>query len=378
MATTFLEPGGDATFNLATTTAGGFWQSIGGFGGSIGSSNVHGTHARTINCGAGSQSRLLTPDAVVANAGSRISFYVYVNVLPTANTSFLSVRNAAGALEVVTLQLTSGGVLQLWNGVSAQIGSSGPTLSTARWYRVSLAYTLTSTSVNRFEVFVDAVSAISVTNATITNTTSSTVDFGISSPDANFNINISDMYVDNLSTLVDTGNIWVTAKRPNANGTTNGFTTQIGSGGSGYGTGHSPQVNERPLSTTNGWSMIGAGSAITEEYNIEGQGVGDITTVGGTIIDYTGWVSASAALSETGSIIVNNVSSNISLTSTKTVFTKVAGSATYPAGTGTDIGIVTSTTVTTVSLYECGVLVAFIPAAVVASTVSPLSLLGAG
>jgi hypothetical protein len=43
------------------------------------------------------------------------------------------------------------------------------------------------------------------------------------------------------------------------------------------------------------------------------------------------------------------------------MFKKIAGSSTYPAGTGTDIGLITTTLSTTVSLYECGVVVAFIP-----------------
>ena len=61
-------------------------------------------------------------------------------------------------------------------------------------------------------------------------------------------------------TSLDPGAILVTAKRPFTNGTTeDGFTTQIGASGSGYGSGHTPQVNERPLSQTNGWSVIGAG-----------------------------------------------------------------------------------------------------------------------
>src|SRR6185436_9856514 len=125
----------------------------------------------------------------------------------------------------------------------------------------------------------------------------------------------SDHYVDSSASLTDTGNIWVTAKRPNANGTTNGFTTQIGSGGSGYGTGHSPQVNERVLSTTNGWSMVGAGSAVTEEYNIESAAAGDIDISSANYVDVMGWVYASSLVNETASIIVNGVSSNISLTS---------------------------------------------------------------
>ncbi len=66
-----------------------------------------------------------------------------------------------------------------------------------------------------------------------------------------------DIYVDNGSDLSDPGNVHVTAKRPGSNGLSNGFATQIGSGGSGFGSGHAPQVNERPLSNTNGWSSVG-------------------------------------------------------------------------------------------------------------------------
>ena len=171
----------------------------------------------------------------------------------------------------------------------------------------------------------------------------------------------SDHYVDNSSSLTDTGNIWVTAKRPVSNGTTNGFTTQIGSGGSSYGSGHSPQVNERPLSTTNGWSMVGAGSAVTEEYNIEAKNVGDIDLSKATIVDWLGWVSASSLAGETGNIILGGSSVAQAITSTATLYTAIKGSATYPAGTGTDIGFQTTTALTTVSLYECGVVVAYIP-----------------
>lgn len=80
-----------------------------------------------------------------------------------------------------------------------------------------------------------------------------------------------------------------------------------------------------------------------------------------SIVDYMGWVSASSLLSETGSIIVNGSSSNISLTSTITLFRKFAGSTVYPGGTGADIGITTTALATTVSLYECGIIFAFIP-----------------
>ena len=109
--------------------------------------------------------------------------------------------------------------------------------------------------------------------------------------------------------------------------------------------------------------MIGAGSAVTEEYNIESTTTGDISinSANSLIVDYMGWVSASSLVGETAQLILNGVNKAISLTSTNTVFTSYANSHTYPAGTGADIGIITDTSLTTVSLYECGVIVAFKP-----------------
>lgn len=361
MAVTFLEPGGDATFNVATKANGGFWGSIIGSP-AVATDFVHGNHVKSLSYAPGSNNTVTAGQATVENvlsdSGSRFSIYTYFNALPATNALMFV---AVGSFNV---RINSSGVLGLYDTSANQIGTNGPTLTTGKWYRISLAYTITSTTVNRFELFVDGISGISVTNATLTSIGATTLQIG-NQNFSSLDMRTSDHYIDNSSSLVDTGNIWVTAKRPNANGTTNGFTTQIGSGGSGYGSGHSPQVNERALSTTNGWSMVGAGSAITEEYSIEGKSVGDVNITFASIIDYLGWVYASSLLSETAQIIVGGVNSNISLTSTNTMFTKVAGSTSYPAG-NTDIGIITSTTVTTVSLYECGIIVAYTP------SVSPL------
>lgn len=370
MATTFLEPGGDADFLVGTTN--GFWGSLIGAP-AIATDFIHGNHIKSIkyNPGGGGDS-VTTLGSVLSDAGSRISLYIYIVALPTAIDTIISLRNSANT-QLVNVRITSGGILQIWNAITAQIGSNGATLSLGRWYRISLAYTITSTSVNRFELFVDGVPSVSVTNATVTTIITDRLRVGNANSDNTLDFRSSDHYVDNSSSLTDTGNVWVTAKRPFANGTTNGFSTQVGAGGSGYGSGHSPQVNERPLSVTNSWSMIGAGSAVTEEYNIENASTGDINIASYNLVDYLGWVSAKAALSETGNIIVNNVTSNIALTSTDTLFTKIAGSTAYPAGTGTDIGIVTSTTVTTVTLNECGMIFAYL----VNNTIN-LPLLGVG
>jgi len=366
MATTFLEPGGDGTFLLQKTTNGlAFWLDKNATVPTIATDFVHGGHLKSISPNTTAAGSLYSPNGIVSDAGSRISFYVYFNTLPDAatKTSIFALNKTGFGSQIVILNITSGGVLQLWNTSTAQIGSDGShTLSTGKWYRISLAYTITSTTVNRFELFVDGSSDISITNATITNTTSSQMMFGKFGATFTGDYRLSDIYVDNSASLTDTGDIWVTAKRPVSNGTTNGFSTQIGAGGSGYGSGHSPQVNERALSTTNGWSMVGAGSAVTEEYNIEAKNVGDIDVSTATIVAKCFWVSTSSLVGENSSIVYNGSTQVQAITSTPTIYTIYLTSTSYPAGTGADIGIITDTSLTTVSLYECGVIVAYIPA----------------
>ncbi len=355
MAIKFLEPGGDADFGVA------LWAGVNGTP-AVATDFVHGTHVKSIKYATGGVGDTVNSvDGVLADAGGRISWWVYLNALPNATSTILQASTTGFGGTVFRLRMTSAGTLQLVSGV--QLGSDGATLATGQYYRISIAWTITSTSVNEFRIFVNGVSSISVTNGTLANNAVAVFAIGNWSANATLDMRSSDHYVDDSSALTDPGNIWVTAKRPNANGTTNGFTTQIGAGGSGYGSGHSPQVNERPQSDTNGWSMIGAGSAVTEEYAIEGKATGDIAIgASDTIVDFMGWVRAKALASETASIVVAGATSNISLTSTIAYFLKVAGSSTYPGG-GTDIGIITSTTVTTVSLYECGIIVAYIPGA---------------
>lgn len=368
--TTFLEPGGDANFGF------GLWGTT-YISPAIVTDHVNGTHVKSIQFRANNADQVQAT-GVLQDSGSRVSFYIYLVALPSGSPSVPVLFNVTSGSpsSLFALNITTGGVLQIVDNNGTQIGTNGATLSTGTWYRICVTYTVTDTTHNTIKVFVNGSSSISITNGTISTTGSSRLLFGNTLPDAQLDFRISDIYVDNSNSNTDTGNIWVTAKRPNANGTTNGFTTQIGSGGSGYGTGHSPQVNERANSDTNGWSMVGAGSAVTEEYSIENVSTGDINITGATIVDYMGWVRAKSLASETAQIIVGGANSNISLTSTTAFFTKIAGSTTYPGG-NTDIGIITSTTLTTVSLYECGVIVAYIPASV-AATVHPFALMGVG
>ena len=365
-ATEFLEPGGDCTFgiDLFNTNSGSP---------SAATDFVHGGHQRSIKFRTG-QDDFVGRIGVLADAGRRTSTWIYLNALPSATASIISYRQSNGTTNVVILRLTSAGVLQLWNTTTAQIGSNGATLSTGTWYRISMAYTITSTTVNSFTVYVNGASSISTSNQTLGNTGTNVYIIGNTSSNSTLDLRVSDIYVDNGSSG-DPGNIWVTAKRPFSNGTTNGFTTQIGSGGSGYGSGHTPQENERPLSTADGWSIVVVASAVTEEYSIETQSEGDINISTGTIVDFEGWISAGSSVSESDNMILVGSTIPVSVTSTITIFLNIAGSSTYPVG-NTDIGLRTNTAAATASLYEAGIAVAYIPAAVTPSCTPSMALLG--
>lgn len=374
---TFLESGTDATQDLS------FYPTTSGAVTSDTSQSVTGPRSLKCNTGAGpTTASAKAPTGVLADAGRRINCNFRFTALPGATVTIVGGQTAASA-NVFLLQMTTAGKLQIVpTGATTVLGTT--VLSVNTWYRLSVSYTYTNSTTFRFDFRVNGNLEGSATAGTMSASVTSILNLQAGS---NFGANVSvwfdNVYVDDGSDYADPGAgvtnpLQVTNKRSFANGTTNGFTTQIGSGGSGYGTGHAPQVNEQPLSTTNGWSMIGVGSAVTEEYNVENASTGDVNLTGATIKGVRGWVYAKSALAETGSIVVDGTSTNIALTSTNTLFTQNSATPTvFPAGTGTDIGVVTSTTVTTVSLYECGVLVCFNPAAA-ASTTKTLAALGVG
>ncbi len=338
MTVKFIEPGGDATFNVAATTGGGLWSSVQG-----------------------------TPTVVTdfVHGNSRFSVYTYFAALPQTNDvdTILTIGGSGG--DVIHLRISSAGVLQLWDGSDgARYGSLGATLTAGAWNRISLAWTITSSTVNSFRFYVNGILSISLTNVTLLHTSSTSFALGNINSFAVNDFRASDFYVDDSSSLLDTSDIWVTAKRPVANGSLNQFTTQVGAGGSGYGMGHSPQVNERVLSTTNGWSLSNT-TVQTEEYSIEGRAVGDINLTAARIIDYMGWISAkvdSTSNSPVHHILVAGVATAKTMTTSAAIYTQVAGSAIYPAG-NTDIGMdgAFTTTPHTTSLFEAGVIVAYNP-----------------
>lgn len=367
--TTFLFDGTDATQDLSML--------LSATGTVVSATDQQHTGPRSVklSTGAGPTDAVTrTPDGMFDAAGSQYSIWFRTNdVTVGSNSPILRIQTAGGAAALHAIFINTGATLtQTPTGATAVVGAT--VLSVNTWYRISLSFYITNSTTFAFKLYINGVLESTATAGTMSQTAPARLAL-LASQVLGTN---ADCWFDDLvivtggassSAQPDLGttsanSLRVTNKRPFANGTTNGFTTQIGSGGSGYGTGHAPQVNEQPLSVTNGWSMVGAGAAVTEEYTIEGPTVGDFDLTGYAILDYMGWIYASSLVSETGQIKVGGSASNIALTSANTMFTAAKGSTTFPAG-GTDIGIITATDLTTVSLYEAGVLFALEPSVAV-------------
>lgn len=376
MATKFLDPGGDSGLvniagdNLLTVN------------GTISTTFPHGNHVNSIKITpvGGNAYTWCSVSPVVADAGARCSFYFAFDTTPDANLKLnpIEITKSSG-VTCFGVTVTTAGKLAVYDKVLAVQATGTTVLSTNTYYRISVSYTITNATTNRIKVFIDGVLELDLTNVANVDTTSAQTYFGYSEtaqatgPNAYF----SDFYMDDSAALTDTGDIWVTAKRPISNGSANEFTTRIGAGGSGYGTGHSPQVNERALSVTNGWSISNT-TRKTEEYTIEGKAVGDIDISTATIIDYMGWICAkvnSTANSPVHRIIVGGTATAKTMTTGAKIYSQITGSSSYPTG-NTDIGMDAQYTTTPhlTSLLECGVVVAYIPATTSARTHKILTL----
>lgn len=367
MSVTFLEPGSAATQDLSFFTASAVNN------GTVATDTTGGRNIKASVTTVGGWALVETPTSVVSDVGALVSMGMRLSTAAPSTTTMLFAVGGSGFAEILMVGVSPAGTLIIaGRGTTAINGTT--VLASNKRYRVSLSYVITSTTSWTAKLYLDGVLEATTTNVdgTLSLVTTTCVQIGTDAGATGFtdfasssiiDTRYDSIYVDTRTDLTDCGNIRVTAKRPFSNGTTTGFSTQIGAGGSGYGSGHAPQVNEQPLSQTNGWSVINAGSTVTEEYNVEGAAVGDVDLTGVDIVDSVGWILAKALVGETAQLIVNGVSAAIALTSTATLFTRAAGTKTYPGGAGVDVGMTTSATVTTVSLYECGVLIAYTPAA---------------
>ncbi len=346
--TIFMEPGTDATQDFS------FFSSTGGTVASA-TDQVY-TGARSCKLSSGNPA--VTAYALLvalADTGRRISFRYRADKLLNNYGTVAIFTSGAGAVQ--TLRQNGSGKLFFYGGAGAVSATGATVLAVNTWYRISISYTITSTTSFRFDLYINGVRELSQTTGTLDRVSALYFQLHLSSAPTDTNAWYDDIYIDDGSDYSDPGNICVAAKRPNANGTLNEWTTQIGAGGSGYGSGHSPQVNEQPLSSTNGWSIQNA-AIKTEHYAIEDTAIGDVNISGNQIVDSMGWAWAKVGSASTGNLIVNGAATAKSVTTSYAMYTQPAGTTAYLSG-ATAIGMDTNTVNQLFSLAECGVLVAY-------------------
>jgi hypothetical protein len=352
--TIFMESGTGATQDLS------FWSTIIGTVSSDSASPITGSRSLKLFTGSPAVAASITRNASMADTGRRMTFRYKFDLFPsTGNASFYSCRTAANAV-IYQVNLTAAGILTLLTTGAGSVTGITPLVANTP-YRIAVAHVITSSTVWSINVYLNGHLELSYSNAgTLTNTVSDRFNFTTTANIINQSYWFDDIFLDDGTDLGDPGNIIVTHRRPVANGALNQWTTQIGSGGSGYGAGHSSQVNELPISTINGWSISSA-SLLTEEYTIESPSTGDIDVSGAaySLVDYTGWTNAKCASgTPTANIIVNGTVFPRTMTVSYGVRFNAAGSTTYPSGNNA-IGMDNNATAQLFSLADCGILLAY-------------------
>lgn len=355
MATKYIDPCGDADGGVGLlvsatsgTTAVAASQAV-----------VRGWHKYSYFHSIVSGSSYCEVTTALGTTSGRININIYVTAYPSSLNTMAVLTQTGLGTAVLELKMNTDGTIQLWNSSTAQIGVSTAAIPLNRWVRVTLLYSLTSTTVNQIILLINGQTTNNLTNTTLTAVTPVDLLWGnISGNGQQFYT--SDIYIDDSAAMTDPGDIWITARRPFSNGSLNQFAT-AGSA-SAYGTGHASYVNERPLNTTDKLTVTPV-AVQTEEYTVEAKNNGDVDISLATIIDYVAWANAliaSTANTPVSKVICNNVGTTVTLTTAAAFyFSAFAGSSTYPAG-NTDVGFSQQFTTTgaLTTLNECGLLFA--------------------
>lgn len=292
---------------------------------------------------------ILTATNILGTA-NRYSFYFAQDQLPTFLTSICQIR-ASNDQNVGTLSSNTAGRLVWEDGVGGTV--TGTTvLSNSHFYRLSLAFNFNGTSNNlSVKVYIDGSIELNLTGKSTAGITSADRIRWINNDNGGStrNVWLAHQYIDDGTDLADLGDIRCNAKFPTTANADNFDTT----GGTGA-------VNERPLSTTNYREQAGS-SQVSQNYNLESAGAGDIDITGAPIVGYMGWIRAKqSAVSGTPKITVNGSDYAITLTTSPATYRKTITTSSYPSNSAA-IGMVSGGTADDTFLYECGMVVAFTP-----------------
>jgi hypothetical protein len=341
----FIESGSDATGDLKF-----FTSMVGVVSSDL--SNPH-TGPRAIKADSSNPANFafVRKDGVLSDAGRRISFYFQYASAPAATTNIL--RLLAGGTNVTgggqgTISLTTANRLSLYG----QIGTT--TLAPNTWYRITLAYTISSTTVNEFRLYLNGTLQASRTNLTLAAAGTNNMQLGWVGSTAGTSklCYLDDIYIDDGNNLSDTGDVRVTAKLPDGD-TVSTFGTAVGANpaaGSRF-----TNENERPLNVANGWTSSAAGQS--ERYVLQSAAGGDVNVSSFVLLGYTGWIYAKRSTAGAENMVLNGATVSKSLTTSAAMYTQVASGTGYPSSVA---GIGLDASASGVTLYENGVVIAYL------------------
>ncbi len=334
-----------------------FWDSTTGTV-TVDSANVRGTSPRSykLNVNNPAVTARARKNSILADAGRRISLWVYFpSVSQGAIDQILAVNTSGGGANIFLLRLTTSNKIDVQAvGVTNTTGTT--TIAAGTWYRLTLAYTITSSTVWTVKAYINGVLEVTISNGgTLPNVGSSQLEIKAIT-NVNFVMNFDEVYVDDGSDNADPGGIGVTAKRPASNNVNN-FNTAIGANPANRWT----NVNERPISETNGWSDTSVTSQ-AENYGLETASAGDVDISTATVVARTAWVWAKQSVAVAGSpqLTDNGTNNALTLTTTSALYTVITTSSSYPsnaAGIGMkSAGVIADAT----NFYECGTIIAYL------------------
>ena len=181
-ASTFIAPGGSLTSDTAIANTGS--RSI---------KFVSGNPAGSVI--------VQTPSGSVPGNAGRISFDFYLNNYITGNFAQLFNGN-----NYVTQIFGVDPATHKVVGTTSSDGEGSTTVNLNRWYHVSVGYSINSTSINQFKVYLNGNLELTNTNTSLAFTNPDQLRFGVLSPvGVSEVLHLDDIYVDSGSDLSDPG-----------------------------------------------------------------------------------------------------------------------------------------------------------------------------
>lgn len=155
----FADDGGEATSDLSN------WTAIAGDATSSASKFHGGARAIKLNTGNPAVLASVYKGGILADAGRRISTWFLADHLGGA-ANVIRVATSAGTV-CFSIRRLADGTLALVNSADTTLASGATVIPLGGWHRIALCYTIVSTTVNSFAIYLDDVLEIQAMNVTI-------------------------------------------------------------------------------------------------------------------------------------------------------------------------------------------------------------------